>query len=197
MICLDIKVNGDLVCRAGIANASILSSILGASVGADHPADLRISGMCELPEERVAHVYWAEGRSLSSGDHITFTLIDCEDATKPAEIVPTDSPEYLEEQAKLEEVEGAFVRDEAPAERKWPSLAFDCRINNEHKAIAVLAPDEEHILCSVTWDKWRPEQCRVFVRSFGSSTKTGIEHQTAWVRATLLMGDCLEVRAFA
>jgi hypothetical protein len=197
MICLDIKVNGDLVCQAGIANASILSSILGASVGADHPVDLYVSGMCELPEERTAHVYWAKDRSLSSGDHITFTLIDCEDATEPTEIVPTDSREYLEEQAKFEELEGTFVRDEAPAERRWPSQSFDCRINNEPKAIAVLAPDEEHILCSVTWDKWRPEQCHVFVRSFGGSTKTGIEHRTEWVRATLLMGDCLEVRAFA
>jgi hypothetical protein len=135
MVCLDIKVNGDLVCRAGIANASILSSILGASVGADHPADLYISGMCELPEKRAAHVRWAKDRSVSSGDHITFTLIDCEDPTEPTEIVPTDSPEYLAEQANFEEFERTYVREEAPAERKRPTLSFDCRINDEPKSI--------------------------------------------------------------
>jgi hypothetical protein len=37
----------------------------------------------------------------------------------------------------------------------------------------------------------------VFVRSFGGSTETGIKRQTDWLRATLLMGDYLEVHVFA
>jgi hypothetical protein len=195
MICFDIKLNGDLLCRAGIANASILSSILGASVDADHPADLRISGMCELSDTRTAHVYWGKERSLSSGDHIMFTLTDCENTTEPTEIKWTDSPEYLEEQRQYEEFEKTHVPDQTPTDRKMPSLSFDCHINGEPKATAVLAPDEEHILCSLIWDKWSPERCRVFVRSFGGAAED--KRQTDWLRANLLIGDSLEVRAFA
>lgn len=193
MICLEISRNSTLLCRAGIENASMLSLHLSAFVGADYLAHLFIGGMCDLDGERTAHVNWGDIENMSAGGKVTVALINSDYPTKPIEVKATDSPEYLEEQAKFIEFDKSFVPDSIPAERKLPKLAFDCSINGEHKATAILAPNEEHILCSVTWDKWRPERCRVFVRSFVGSERSGNKLQTEWLRANLQLGDLLEI----
>lgn len=193
MVSIAITLNGNLVCRAGIENASMISPILSSFIGAENPAGLLVSGMCDLPNERDAHVYWIEEQRLSAGDHISFSLIVDNAPTEPLQIQATDSPEYLEEQRQFIEMDRDFVPDTTPALRQWNSLSYGCYINGELKAKVSMASDEEHILCSLLWDKWRPELCRIFIRSFGGSARRGDKRETEWLRANLLVGDTLEV----
>ena len=172
MICLDISVNGSPFCRAGIERSIFLSPVLRIFVGSDDCASLSITGMRELPKDSSAHVYWPE-RNLSPGDVVRFMMIDAADPISPSEIKATDSAQYLEEQRQFEEFERTFVPSAAPAERRWPTLGFRCLLNGEERAVAVMAPHEEHMTCLIDWNRYQPDRSRVSVRSFGRSTQSG------------------------
>ena len=191
MICLDISINGSLFCRAGIEHSVCLSPVLNTFVGSEDCASLSITGMCELSAARSAHVYWPK-RNLSPGDVVRFAMVDAADPTNPSGIKATDSPEYLKEQRQFEEFERTFVPSATPAERRWPTLGFRCLLNGEEQAIAVMAPHEEYITCSIDWNRYQPERCRVSVRSFGRFMPAGAA-KTQWLRTGLLPGDALDV----
>jgi len=194
MICLEISLNERLMWRMGVENATMLSPTISSFVGAEDPAGLHVSGMCDLPSERSAHVYWGEPISLHSGDTVHIVLVESTCPTPPSEVKATDSPEYLEEQRQFEELDRAYVPSDTPVIRRWPAVAFRCSVNGQHQATATLASNEEHILCSLLWDQWHPGQCRVFVRSFSGSTKRGDKRQTEWLRANLSLNEFLEVQ---
>src|SRR5687767_1734522 len=124
MKCLEISVNGILRWRAGIKNASMLGPRLSACVDGEHPARLMVTGMCDLPGDRVAHVYWCNELELDVGDTVSLKLVEGEDPTAPQEILATDSPEYIEEQRRFEEFETNFVAEPAPRPRKYGELAL-------------------------------------------------------------------------
>jgi hypothetical protein len=74
MICIEISLNGKLLWRAGIENATMLAPMIGSFVGSEDLADLHVSGMCELPGERSAHVDWGEPAVLRAGDVVRFAV---------------------------------------------------------------------------------------------------------------------------
>jgi hypothetical protein len=130
---------------------------------------------------------------LSNGTVVTLRFTSSELPSDPDQVVPTDSPKYIQEQREFEELKKNFVPDTTPAPRRFPDLAFHCRINQKPAAIATLKSGEEHILCSVLWNKWHPERFRVSVRSFGNDPNG----QTEWLRDDLAVGDELEIRVAA
>ena len=197
MRAIEVAVNGQLRWRAGIANACILAPMLGASIAEDAPADLRVSGMCDLDHERAAHVHWCETLALAEGDVVAFRFTDSENVTPPEEIVPTDSPEYVQEQRAFAERMRDFAPDRTAAIRKRPGLTLECRLNGDKAAVATWVGGEEHILCSLSWVKQRPDRCNVFFRSFGDKYKPQESPPTEWLRASLALHDVLDVHIAA
>lgn len=194
MICLEIALNEKLLWRAGVENATVLAPLLGSFVWAEELADLHVSGMCELPGERSAHVYWGEPAVLCAGDAVRFTLVDSGGPTPPSEIKATDSPGYLEEQREFEASNSTFSPPDAPAPRRWPAVAYSCTVNGEHRATATLVQEEEHMLCSLLWNQWTPDRCRVLVRSFNGASQPDDRPQTEWLRVNLSLGESFEVQ---
>lgn len=195
MICLKISIDEKVICYAGIENATLLTPFISSFVGDEYPALLDISGMCDLPGERKAHVYWleAEGINLQQGSQFCIALIEYEQPTPPIKILATDSSEYMKAQSQFEEVERTFQPPIEPAIRRWPSVSFQCAINGEHQVTATLKSDEERLHCSFLWDCWNPEQCRISIRSFGGSMIHHNETKTEWLRTKLFLNDSFQI----
>jgi len=193
MICLEISLNQKLMWCAGVENANMLSPTLSSFVGDEYPACIDVSGMCDLPDERSAHVYWGEPTFLHAGDVVRIAMVESASPTLPSEVKATDSAEYVEEQRQFEEFERTYLPPDTPAIRRWSAVQFLCNVNGEHRTTVTLAPDEEHILCTLLWNQWHPDQCQVYVRSFGGATRRGDNRQTEWLRVNLTLSESFEV----
>jgi hypothetical protein len=169
----------------------------GGAHHSEEGATLDISEMSELPAGTDAHVYWRTKSKLLPEDVVRFRMIDADAPTDPREVKATDSPQYLEEQRQFEEFEKTHVRHTTPAERLRPTLGFRCSIEGTQVADAVLAPDEEHILCSISWDCYKPTRTRVFVRSFSRSPQPGTRKSTEWLRMSLLLNEAISIEIHA
>jgi hypothetical protein len=193
MICLEVHRNNVLLTRAGMERASLISAHVGAFIGDEEPAAIHVAGMCDLDEGRSAHVYWMDFERLVVGDVLTFQIVPSEVPSPYLELKPTDSPEYVEEQAEFAELKRNYKPTTEPAVRKWSSLGLDMSLNGQEVGRASYATAEEHILCSVDWNRWRPERLRVLVRSFGGAPDA-LERPTEWLRVNLQKGEVLELR---
>jgi len=168
---------------AGVANAIMLSADLAGFVGAEEPASLRLAGMCRLGDGRDAHVYWFHELPLQSGDRVTFRLIDSEEPSPYTELQATDSAEYLEQRRKYMEAEAAYQPPTESAERRWPGLCVRLNVNGNPSVYAGYGASEEHMLCSLDWTQWRPEQLSIYVRSFSGASARLDRRETEWLRA--------------
>ena len=194
MVCIEVSLDGKVFRTTGVQDATLLAPSISAFVGDDSPARLSLNGMCELPGERAAHLDWGDDEmSLGVGTVVTLRFTMCNSPSDPDQVVPTDSPKYVEEQREFEELKKNFVPDTTPAPRRFPDLAFHCRVNKGPAVIATLKSGEEHIRCSVLWNKWHPERFRLSVRSFGND----LDSTTEWLRDDLAVGDELEIRVAA
>jgi hypothetical protein len=194
MVCIEVSLDGQVFRTAGSKDASLISPTLSGFVGGDTPARLTLSGMHDLPDERAAHVYWGPDEvELKTGAVVTFRFTTSESPSDPEQVVPTDSPEYIEEQREFEALKKTFVPDTTPSLRRFPDLAFHCRVNRKAVTVARLNTGEEHVVCSVLWNKWHPNRFRVSLRSFGNEPNG----QTEWLRDDLAVGDELEIRVAA
>lgn len=182
---------------AGIANASLITSVVGGGVGGDDLACFHVAGMQDLPGERAAHVYWIHETSLVPGDHLRYTFLESDGPTPPIEVKATDSPKYLQEQREFEEVERNYGGRAEPAPRRWPALEFGLKLRNESTLRARMPLDQEFIMCSVQWDKWRPERCTIYVRSFARSAQRTDKRTTEWLRGFLQLGESFELAVHA
>ena len=134
---------------------------------------------------------------MAPGDTVVFRFIEAADVTPPAEIVPTDSPQYVAEQAAFAESLKNLVPDRQPAVRLHQVLSLEYRLNGQPPAIASFVRGEEHMLCDLIWVKQRPDQCRLSVRSFGDKAKPEHSPSTRWLDATLALNDEFAVRIAA
>ena len=120
-----------------------------------------------------------------------FRLIDSETPSPHTELHATDSAEYLEQQSKYLEAEAAYQPPTESAERRWPNLRVRLNINGTPSVRAGYAASEEHMLCSLDWNQWRPERLRVYVRSFSGASARLDRQETAWLRTNLQKGESL------
>jgi hypothetical protein len=194
MICFEVHSDDVLVCRAGSADASLLSVILSGYISGEIPASFHVSGLQELPDERRAHIYWVEEHPypLALRSSISISVVDSDNPTPPIEIKATDSVEYLEEQREFEEFEKSYMGPEPQLEIHWPTLKLKFLLNGEEISDAQFLDGEGHIMCSINWHKWSPDHCKVYVRSFGSGL-TANKRETDWFRGFLEVGDRLDV----
>ena len=194
MVCIEVRLDGELFRIAGIKDASLITPTLSGYVGGETPACLMLRGMCDLVGGRAAHVSWGPDEvALTSGAVVTFRFTMSESPSHPEQIVATDSPAYIEEQRDFEAYKKTLVPDSNPSPRAFPELAFHCRVNRRAVTVAKLNTGEEHVLCSVLWDKWHPNRLLVSVSSFGNEPHA----KTEWLREDLAIGDELEVRVAA
>jgi hypothetical protein len=192
MICLEVHRNAALVTRAGIEGGLLLSALVGAFIGDEEPASIQVAGMCDLDNGRSAHIYWVDFYSLAVGDVLSFQLVHRDFPSAYLEIKATDSPKYIEEQAVFAELERSYEPPTAPAARRWANLTLCMSLNGREVGRASYGTDEEHILCSVDWNRWRSQQLRVLVRSFGKSPDA--VEPTEWLRENLTEGEVFELR---
>jgi hypothetical protein len=197
MICLIVTRNNEVVCKAGISNACLLSTILSGGLGDDDPASFHVSGMQELPGGRNAHVYWVHETAIVPGDHLVFALRECDDPSAPVEHQPTDSPDYIEQQREYQAFEKTYTGPVPMTPRRWPHLELRFRMRDEPEVVARLKEGEEHMMCSLDWHKWRATEGRVYVRSFTGGLPGAEGNTTDWLRGTLRIGDSLSVSVHA
>ena len=192
MICLEVHRNKALLTRAGIEGGSLLSAHVGTFIADEEPASLHVAGICDLDQGRSAHVYWLDFDKFVVGDVLTFQVVRSGTPSPYVELKPTDSPKYIEEQRQFAEVERNYKPPSVPAARKWQSLGLHMALNGREVGRASYGTAEEHILCSVDWNRWRPERLRVLVRSFGRAPDA--VKPTEWLRANLQEGEVFELR---
>lgn len=188
MRCLEVILNGQLLWRAGTENALMYSLDLGVSLDGESPAYISVSGMCELPGGRKAHVRWGELYPLSIGDHLALTLVESEQPTPPAETNAADEPEQAQEPDEDEESAMSGEDEQDPTTSLWNRIQVRCAINGETKAEAEISSREAYLMGSLRWNQWHPDRCRVAVHS---CLQAGAPDRN-WLNADLGINDCME-----
>lgn len=170
MICLSVYKNDELACVAGFADATILTAQLSGDAADGGAARLRVGGLCDLPGGRSARLCWIDEARLELGDRLRFEFARSGSPTAPRSLQPDDSPKHLAEQAIFR----AQARDWAPSSTPQPV--------------------QQPALCSLLWDIWRPETCKVYVRTFGIGGERTEDGTTPWLHEKLEEGQSLAVR---
>jgi len=194
MICLSVYKNDELACVAGFADATILTAQLSGDAADGGAASLRVGGLCDLPGGRSARLCWIEEARLELGDRLRFEFTRSGSPTAPRSLEPADSPKHLAEQAIFR----AQARDWAPSSTRQPvqrpELQFECAVDREQTLLAKVPPGQQHAVCSLLWDIWRPETCKVYVRTFGAGGEGAEDGATPWLHKKLEEGQSLAVR---
>ncbi|HYX72510.1 MAG TPA: hypothetical protein VE732_07050 [Nitrososphaera sp.] len=90
MICFEVFINSERICRAGIGEIGVLSSILtwvGSRQGSENNEvrsriDFHVGGLAHNGAD--AHVHWVN-KELSIGDEITVRVTESSDSDEPAD----------------------------------------------------------------------------------------------------------------
>ena len=191
MFCLSVLRNGTSLCSAGVEGASFLDVTVAGSVFGDHAAHIEVSGMKETPSGSSSHVYWVSDTPLMPGDVVRVASGNLPNASAPILVVPTDSPEYIEEQREYDEFLRAHVFPRPQPVETRTGVGLNIVTPGFPKIRAGLAIGHKHILCGVSWNMWRPERVRIAVRSFSGESKLH------WMAGEIPVGEslCVEVRA--
>src|SRR5687767_8039168 len=90
MICFDVFVNGEKVCRAGGEEMAVMNCILSFARANEHHADdevrLSVGGLLVHTYARI-HPRWAEELDLKAGDEVTVRIVEADSADEPTEEV--------------------------------------------------------------------------------------------------------------
>jgi hypothetical protein len=190
--CLNVHVNGRLLCSAGAGDAAMVTADLHGSLFGEEAASLRVAGMQDLPDNRSAHVYWIEELSLKLGDVLEFIPAEQGMATQPIVVKATDSAEYLEEQRQYDEFLSAHIWPQPRPEEWRPSLQYTVSMPGFAPLKARLPLGHQHLVCDALWNMWQPTRTRVSARSFVGHGH-GDLRKLEWLRADLSLGQTLRV----
>ena len=196
MICLSVHKNGAFVCNAGMADLSMLTAHIHGSRYAAAAASVDVTGIQDLPDKGSAHVSWVRDMLLKPGDSLIFVLINNDDPDAPLEITPTGTPAYLQEQREYEALLQGHTGPEPLAEHLHTSLAFKLSLGDE-EIMAQLPDDHAHMLCTLMWESWRTDRCRVSARSFAGAASGAVENKIEWLEGELELGDSFEITVLA
>lgn len=187
MRCLQVELNGALLWRAGIDQALMYSLVFGVPAE-EAPADVYVTGMYELNGGQDAHVSWGDFFPVQIGDRLAVTLVESGLPTPPAKTLAVDDPEHIEEQRQYQEFMETYQGPPRQRISRWRDIQVQCSVNGSPQALAKMAPDENHILCTVLWNRLHPDRCRVSVRSFGEPELQNSD----WLRVDLATDDRIE-----
>ena len=193
MYCLNVHVNGRLLCAAGAAEAAMVTADIHGSLFGEEVASLRIAGMQDLPGNRSAHVYWIEELSLKAGDVLEFMPAEQDTATQPIVVRPTDSAEHLEDQRQYDEFLSAHIWPQPEQKESRPSLQYTLSVSGSAPLKARLPLGHQHLVCDALWNMWQPTRTRVSARSFVGHSQAADLRKLEWLRADLPLGQTLRV----
>jgi len=90
--------NGEKLCRAGIKEDGVLTSIVtGVARAKDSDCFLTVGGLISHARE---HVDWVRHQPLKPGDKIEILIADSETASEPRSRTPEDQQSAVEERKK-------------------------------------------------------------------------------------------------
>jgi hypothetical protein len=105
MICFDIYLNGEKLCRAGKDGLGVLSAMVvyvqpkPDDDGTIPPLYSSVSGLYTRDTGESVHPHWITEQALSTDDEITFKIVESDTAEAPFEETITD-PAFEEEQQR-------------------------------------------------------------------------------------------------
>ena len=192
MFCLSVRKNGAFVCNAGMSDLILLTAHIRGSRFDAAAGDWTVTGMQELPEQRSAHVAWVQDSLLKPGDSLIFILIDHDEPDPPVMVKPTDSAVCLQEQREYDALLAGYMGPEPcrPEMRSSLEVKF---ATGDQEIVMRLPEHDAHMLCTLLWDKWSPEHCKVSVHSFPGAISGAAVESTEWLRAELRLGDSFEI----
>ena len=85
MICFELYLNGERLCRAGKEDMTVLTSILSyvASTGKEEELLLTVSGLLTSSEGHV-HSSWLQAHDVQVGDEVTIKIVAADTADDPS-----------------------------------------------------------------------------------------------------------------
>lgn len=194
MHALQIEQNGQRIVVAGSSHATMIAADVSALIH-EAGATIDVRGMTEN-DGIASHVSWIELAPISYGDRITFRFVDLDSEffTLPLEDISTDSPQFIAEQAEYSEL----LRTDPPVvrelEKNQPDATLSLLLSNQDRIAATFENGREFMTCSFLWNRWRPDQCRISLRSFSQEealTRAGGEE---WFQGALKLGESCTLR---
>ena len=115
MICFDVYINGEKVCRAGKEEMSVLDAIVNFCRQSEHYENdemwLSVGGLFEHSNARI-HPRWIEHFDLKPGDEVSIRIVESEAADEPIEEVAyTVEDDRRQERAYFERLRKKFEED--------------------------------------------------------------------------------------
>ena len=95
MKCLEIRINGELVCTAGAKDLNQLQTTLILNIERLTPF-LAVNGAKQTDTHEFEHLEWLE-KSLSEKDELTIRFVDCDKASQPTTVKQIDRTDSYEE----------------------------------------------------------------------------------------------------
>ncbi|MDM0031964.1 hypothetical protein QTI33_07360 [Variovorax sp. J22P271] len=196
MQALEVLRNGQTLVVAGAEDAVLLSFSMHVSIDGEHPATLEMRGMRDLGNDRQAHLEWIQEFPLDLGDEIAVTLLEVEEVTPPAQDIASDSDGYIAEKAAYEAQLASGLPVPRTLKRKQPDASLEVVVGDA-PVVANLEGGRELLTLRVDWNRWRPERCRLSLRSF--SVKEGLAREGGknWLTASAARDQVVLVRVGA
>lgn len=196
MLALEIEHNGQRVVVAGASKATMIAADITAAIH-ETGASLDIRGMKEAADDGgESHITWVELAPIAYDDRITFRFVDVggESVTPPMEETFTDSPEYASAQAEYLELVQNNPLTIQVLDIKQPNATLSLLPPDQNRITAIFEQGREFMTCSFLWTKWRPEQCRVSLRSFSQEEALEKTGGKEWFKGTLKLGEACTVQ---
>lgn len=196
MQALEVLRNGQPLAVAGTEDAVLLSFSMHVSIDGEHPATLDIRGMRDLGNDRQAHLEWIQELPLDVGDEISVTLREVEEVTPPAEDIASDSDEHLAAHAAYEAQLASDPPGPRALEPKQPDASLEVVVDDA-PVVATFEGGREFLTMRVDWNRWRPERCRLALRSFSVKEGLAREEGKNWLTASAARDQVVLVRVGA
>jgi len=193
MYALEIQRNGITLAVVGASNALMFSADISATIE-EEGATIDVRGMLDLGSERKSHVTWLALEPLRIGDLLNFRFFESDIANAPVEEMATDSEEHINRQAEYEALLKSNPMVPGKLDIKQPNATLQLRAADGPEIIATLESGREFIAFRVLWNQWRPECCRLSLRSFSQQEALARSGSSEWFQGTLKVGEQCAVR---
>lgn len=181
---------------AGTEDATLLSFSMHVSIDGEHPATLDVRGMRDLGKDHQGHLEWIQELPLDVGDEISVTLLEVEEVTPPAEDIASDSDEHIAAQASYEAQLASGLPLPRALERKQSDASLEVVVGDA-PVVATFEDGREFLTMRVDWNRWRPERCRLSLRSFSVKEGLAREEGKNWLTASAARDQVVLVRVGA
>lgn len=185
---LQIELNGRSLAVAGSDAAVLLSAGISLSIH-ESGGTLDVSGMEDVGNDVHSHLSWVDMIDLVQGDRVKINFVEAATATPPSDEKRTDSPQYAAEQAAYEDSLRENPLKPQILEPKQPDIRLALYWKADPAVVALFESGREFISCRFSWNSFRPDRCRVTLRSFSQIEALGRTGGKDWFSGILNVGE--------